>query len=69
MISLLEPLYKDKSKDKSILYRPTSNIDQITTPKSNNLVELPTKDIEQLPTPSRIVSPELLETNAILGGL
>ena len=28
----------------------------MTTPKSNDSVELPTKDAEQLPTPSRMVS-------------
>ena len=76
MISLLEPLYKDKSKDESILYTvdltpksSTLNIEQTTTPKLNNLVELPIKDIKQLLTPSRTVSLDLLETNTTLGGL
>jgi len=68
-ISLPEPLHEDESEDESILYRPTSNVDQTTTPKSNDLVEPPTKDIEQLPTPSRTVSLDLLETNTIPGGL
>jgi hypothetical protein len=75
-ISLPEPLYEDESEDELILYTvdltpksSTSNIEQTTTPKSNDLAELPTKDIEQLPTPSRTVSPDLLETNTILGGL
>jgi len=66
-ISLPEPLYEDKSEDKSILYRPTSNADQTTI--LNDLAELPIKDIEQLPTPSRTVSLDLLETNTIPGGL
>ena len=66
IISLPEPL-KDKLEDESILYRPTSNADQTTI--LNDLVELPTKDIKQLPTLSRTVSPDLPETNAILGGL
>jgi hypothetical protein len=68
MISLLEPLLEDKSKDKSILYRPTSNVDQRTIPKSNNSAEPPIKDIKQLLTPSRMVSLDLSETNTILGG-
>ena len=75
-ISLPEPLHKDESKDESILYtvnlnpqRSTSNIDQTTTPKLNNLVEPPMKDIEQLPTPSRMVSLDLLEINTTPGGL
>jgi hypothetical protein len=38
-ISLLEPLHKDKSKDKSILY-------QAATLKLNNSAELPIKDIK-----------------------
>ena len=66
IISLLEPL-KDKSKDKSILYRPILNADQTTI--LNDSVELPIKDIKQLPTPSRTVSPDLPEINTILGGL
>ena len=41
----------------------------MTTPKLNNLVELSIKDIKQLLTPSRTVSLDLLETNAIPGGL
>jgi hypothetical protein len=76
MISLPEPLYKDESEDESILYTvnltpksSTLNIEQTTTPKSNDLVERPTKDIKQLPTPSRTVSPDLLETNTTPGGL
>jgi hypothetical protein len=75
-ISLPEPLYEDESEDESILYTvdltpksSTSNIEQTTTPKSNDLAERPTKDIEQLPTPSRTVSPDLLEINTIPGGL
>jgi len=35
----------------------------------NDLVELPVKDTKQLLTPSRTVSPDLPETNTILGGL
>jgi len=35
----------------------------------NDLVELPIKDIKQLPIPSKMVSPDLPETNTILGGL
>ena len=66
-ISLPEPLYKDESKDKLILYRPTSNADQTTI--LSRSAELPIKDIGQLPTPSRMVSPDLPETNATLGGL
>jgi hypothetical protein len=50
-----------------------SNADQITTPKSNDLVELPIKDAEQLlilrrtvlPTPSRMVPLDLLASNTI----
>ncbi len=61
VISLLEPLYKDELEDESVLY-----INQVTTPKSNELVKLPTKDIEQLPTPSRTVSLDLLESNTAL---
>ena len=75
-ISLLEPLYKDESEDESILYTvdltpksSTSNIEQTTTPKSNDSAEPPTKDTEQLPTPSRTVSLDLLETNTTPGGL
>jgi hypothetical protein len=41
----------------------------MTTPKSNDLVELPIKDIKQLPTPSRTVSLDLLEINTTPGGL
>jgi hypothetical protein len=67
-ISLPKPLHEDKSKDKSILYRPTSN-NQRTTPKSNDSVEPSTKDIKQLPTPSRTVSPDLLEISTTPGGL
>ena len=73
-ISLLEPLYEDKSKDESILYTvnltpksSTSNADQTTI--LNDLAEPPIKDTEQLPTLSRTVSLDLLETNTILGGL
>jgi hypothetical protein len=47
----------------------TSNIEQTTTPKSNDSAERPIKDIEQLPTPSRTVSPDLPETNTTPGGL
>jgi len=68
-ISLPEPLLKDKFKDKSILYRPTPNVDQTTIPKSNDAAEPRTKDTEQLPTPSRTVSPNLSETNTSPGGL
>ena len=66
MISLLEPLYEDKSEDESVLYRPTSNIEQTTTPKSNDAAEPRTKDTKQLPTPSRTVSPDLPESNTSL---
>ena len=68
-ISLPEPLHEDEFKDESILYRPTSNAEQTTTPKSNDSAELPTKDFKQLPTPSRTESPDLPETIATLGGL
>jgi hypothetical protein len=68
-ISLPEPLLEDESEDESIIYRSTSNIDQTTTPESNDSAEPPTKDIEQLPTPSRTVSPDLPETNTTPGGL
>ena len=68
-ISLPEPLLKDKFKDKSILYRPTPNVDQTTIPKSNDAAEPRTKDTEQLPTPSRTVSPDLPESNASPQGL
>jgi len=37
--------------------------DRITTPKSNDSVELPIKDIKQLPTPSRTISPDLPKLN------
>ena len=66
-ISLPEPLHKNKSKDESVLYRPTSNTDQTTV--LSNSVDLPTKDIKQLPTPSRTVSPDLPETNTTPEGL
>jgi hypothetical protein len=58
VISLPEPLHKDESKDKSILYQAAIEL--------NNSAELPAKDIEQLPTPSRIV---LLESSTALQGL
>ena len=41
----------------------------MTTPKLNDLAEPPIKDTKQLPTPSRTVSLDLLEINAIPGGL
>ena len=75
-ICLPEPHHKDESEDESILYTvnldpqgSTSNIDQTTTPISNDSAELPAKDIEQLPTPSRTVSPDLPEINTTPGGL
>jgi len=67
VISLPEPLYKDKSKDESILYRPTLNANQTTI--LNDSAELPVKDTEQLLTPSRMVSPDLPKINTTLGGL
>jgi len=72
-INLLEPLHKDESENKSILYtvnltpkESTLNSDQITTPKLNDSAEHPIKDIKQLPTPSRTVSPDLPELNTSL---
>jgi len=38
----------------------------MTIPKLNKSAKFPIKDIKQLPTPSRMVSPDLLETNTDL---
>ena len=72
-INLLEPLYEDKLENELILYIvdfiPKGfilNIDQTTTLKLNNLAQHFTKDIKQLPTFTRMVLPNLPETNTTL---